>query len=620
MLDELQRCEDAIHPNQDLDEDSPEEHQGKRPPPRRRHPGRDADDPPRWEEDTNQAGAEDQWQVNHGHQVLNVRGTRYTLIGVPAASKRLAGPVTGEEAYNIFVELRANVLNYLHLDLDDGEQFGNHLAIRGAMLLYEPSALDKWTGMCLRQDSGTGEFVNHETGRTVMSTGNPRPRVEAELRFFVAKHPWKDGPSISALQVSAKSLRTAMQQGLLEVFCRFVSHPVSGHNLTGAIWKLAHLAPKGNDKACAVISARLRHRRCCVREAAVLALGHMAHSDLVPRIRDCLSDGQGRVRASAAWALSQLTEQGDLETLRATMILLGDESIDACRAAVQCIVTVARQGDENVTRQLTELLGSGCATTRWAALETLSRITLKGNPAVVASLVPCLEDPDPEIRMSAVDALRRVAIHGDPVAVQGALQRLDHRDGSIRAAALRTMSWVAEVGDAAAITKAKGCLDDGVSNVRAAAVETLAKLTPSKGDVEVISCVVARLEDGESFVRTAAMESLVKVADEGDLTAMPALLSLLEHQDGRVRLAAVEALGQLAPKGDEAVLAAVSELLEDRHTGVCCTAVQVLAHLSGKSEEACAAIRARLEDVAGEALRAAAAYALGDQLDLKQEI
>ena len=28
------------------------------------------------------------------------------------------------------MELRANVLNYLHLDLDDGEQFGNHLAIR----------------------------------------------------------------------------------------------------------------------------------------------------------------------------------------------------------------------------------------------------------------------------------------------------------------------------------------------------------------------------------------------------------------------------------------------------------------------------------------------------------
>ena len=34
------------------------------------------------------------------------------------------------------------------------------------------------------------------------------------------------------------------------------------------------------------------------------------------------------------------------------------------------------------------------------------------------------------------------------------------------------------------VPQAKGCLDDGVSNVRAAAVETLAKLTPSKGDVE----------------------------------------------------------------------------------------------------------------------------------------
>ena len=288
------------------------------------------------------------------------------------------------------------------------------------------------------------------------------------------------GQSSSVLSMHAK------------VFCRFVSHPVSGHNLTGAIWKLAHLAPKRNEKACAVIRClskmesnacpcgAIRFCKVCTRDsfavfcgievpdfdtaAAVcvkllswlwdiwrrldlcpgvalgvrLSMGIMAKSEVqIPgyvivsqmakgasahlllghypswrnRVWPCL-----QTHSRDFWVVPPATYlctcRGackDLETIRATMRLLGDESLDACRAAVQCIARIARQGDETVTRHLTDLLGSRCATTRWAALETLSRTTNKGDPAVVACLVPCLEDPDPEIRTSAVDALRRAA-------------------------------------------------------------------------------------------------------------------------------------------------------------------------------------------------------------------
>ena len=34
----------------------------------------------------------------------------------------------------------------------------------------------------------------------------------------------------------------------------------------------------------------------------------------------------------------------DLETIRATMGLLGDESLDACKAAVKCLLSHAVQG------------------------------------------------------------------------------------------------------------------------------------------------------------------------------------------------------------------------------------------------------------------------------------
>ena len=43
----------------------------------------------------------------------------------------------------------------------------------------------------------------------------------------------------------------------LQVFCRLVSHPIAGHNLIGAIWKLACLAPRGHA-ACPQLKPNLR--------------------------------------------------------------------------------------------------------------------------------------------------------------------------------------------------------------------------------------------------------------------------------------------------------------------------------------------------------------------------
>eukprot|EP00434_Breviolum_minutum_P007232 symbB.v1.2.006382.t1/scaffold358.1/size381540/5 len=425
-----------------------------------------------------------------------------------------------------------------------------------------------------------------------------------------------DAPSLVALQQTAPSLRTALQAGLLEVFCRLVRQPIPGHNLTGAIWKLAALAPKRDERACRVLCARLHHRRCGVREAAVCALGHVGGGlDVLPRMKDCLNDSQGRVRAAAARTLSSLAPKNDLSIIRALIVLLGDDCPDACHAAVTCISQLVEPGNVIVTQELSSLLSHPHPTTRLAALKTLALTSCRGDEVAVAVLVPCLEDIDLDIRCAAVDALRRVALHGDPVTVRGALQRLEHRDGHVRAAALRTLSWVARVGDVEVMAKAKVCLDDGVSNVRAAAVATLAELVPHKGDEEVVASVVSRLGDCEALVRTAAKESLAKVAQEGDLTAMPAILELLEHQDGRIRLAAVEALGQVAPKNDAVIISTVASLMEDRHTGVCCSAVQVLGHL-GANDDACRrAIRARRDDLSGAPapVRAAAAFVLQEE-------
>ena len=98
---------------------------------------------------------------------------------------------------------------------------------QGGVLLYEPSALDKWIGMSIRGDKATGEYINNVTGwplnewntddckryiqrhnerrdtarradKLIALVGEKNPRVLAELRFYIAKHPWKVAELLSS--------------------------------------------------------------------------------------------------------------------------------------------------------------------------------------------------------------------------------------------------------------------------------------------------------------------------------------------------------------------------------------------------------------------------------------
>ena len=95
------------------------------------------------------------------------------------------------------------------------------------VLLYEPSALDKWVGMSIHQDKVTGEYINNVTGwplnegdtddykryiqrhnerrdtgrradKLIALVGEKNPRVLAELRFYIANHPWKVAELLSS--------------------------------------------------------------------------------------------------------------------------------------------------------------------------------------------------------------------------------------------------------------------------------------------------------------------------------------------------------------------------------------------------------------------------------------
>ena len=94
-------------------------------------------------------------------------------------------------------------------------------------MLYQPSALDKWIGMSIRQDKATGEYINNVTGwplnegdtddykryiqrhderrdtgrradKLIALVGEKNPQVLAELRFYIAKHPWKVAELLSS--------------------------------------------------------------------------------------------------------------------------------------------------------------------------------------------------------------------------------------------------------------------------------------------------------------------------------------------------------------------------------------------------------------------------------------
>ncbi|CAK9102740.1 unnamed protein product [Durusdinium trenchii] len=84
-----------------------------------------------------------------------------------------------------------------------------------------------------------------------MSVGRCLQQLELALHY--------DARSLMVLQQTSPSMRKALQEGLLEVFCKLVRQPVAGHNLTGAIWKLACLSPRGHAP--------------CLQEVGVLGCG-----------------------------------------------------------------------------------------------------------------------------------------------------------------------------------------------------------------------------------------------------------------------------------------------------------------------------------------------------------
>ncbi len=344
----------------------------------------------------------------------------------------------------------------------------------------------------------------------------------------------------------------------------------------------------GKTSAIASLQPLLEDPDWAVRQAAVEALGIVAHPSAIPPL------------VAAVRAADRIADQAGAAAVRA--------------AAVEAFGRIGPAG----LPALLEALRDRHAKLRETAIAALGAI---GGPESASALGAMVDDDRSGVRQVAASALARAA---GPAAVPALRRALGHKDPTTRRAAADAL---ATVRDAAAVDAVRGAVADGDRQVRDAAVRALASIaTPEAvtalvealhaGDRETKAAVAASLRSFEWTPHDAAQRVLHatlqgrfdEAAAEGAAAVGPLVAALADRDPDR-RLGAVTALGRL---GDARAAAAMAGLFRDTEARVRDAAADALAAVGPSAADTIAeALRDRAATVRAAAGRALAAIGEG---------
>eukprot|EP00913_Durusdinium_trenchii_P035553 g33270.t1 len=363
-----------------------------------------------------------------------------------------------------------------------------------------------------------------------MSVGRCLQQLELALHY--------DARSLMVLQQTSPSMRKALQEGLLEVFCKLVRQPVAGHNLTGAIWKLACFpffparsgpaqcwvlgcgidgpwferslreAVEGLDQVlrpCDKVAAAINHETAGEASTASRHVRSPTDDAVVAFLVPCLEDADIDIRTAAVDALRRVALHGDPATVRGASMLLEHRDGSVRAGALRTLSWVARVGDAEVMAKAKSCLEDGVSNVRAAALHAMAElVTHKGDVDVIARVVGKLSDSESFVRGAALESLLKVADQGDATAVPAVLELLEHPDGRVRLAAVEALGQVAPKNDASIISTVAELMEDRHTGVCCVAVQVLGHL--GAGDAQCRQLLLQRRYDAEAAqpVRAAA--------------------------------------------------------------------------------------------------------------------
>lgn len=310
----------------------------------------------------------------------------------------------------------------------------------------------------------------------------------------------------------------------------------------------------------------------------------ITQASAVDVVRQCLSDSDPVVRASACEALMRMASFDALPQLFA---LLEDESarvVHAASAAIQAL------GSNDTEGYLLAAAQSPNTSTRRSALRILAYF---GYPSSLELFRAALSDPDFRVREGAIWGL--AFLEQEP-ARELLLEATKHADPRLRAASMRALGQRAV--DAEVETHLLDALNDDDAWVRYYACQSLGKLGITAASEPLSKLLV----DRAGQVRVAAIEALSHLATPSALTALrsaaqsedpdveraallglsiaqdvasiPTLLAACAKADAATRLLALSAL---AAFDSDAVVPMLAHLMRDADESVRTAAVGLLA-------------------------------------------
>jgi HEAT repeat protein len=339
------------------------------------------------------------------------------------------------------------------------------------------------------------------------------------------------------------------------------------------------------------------------------AMGREAES-AIPSLLGALGDGDPRVRARAAMAISFILRAPDhprADDVRAALTAaLADADPGARHAAAVALGVLST--DSKIPRAfLIEAVGDVDPRVRSAAVGQLA-LSLDDAPAW-AAILPAIHDPDVNVRYQAVRALGWTPTPARLAAVRAALApALKDAHEVVRGAVAITLGRYAQKLPAD-VPELYNLLADPSPHVR----QVVCDFMPHHAGSPIgIAALVRALDDPDTGVRFAAAQRLGRIGLDAE-EALPDLRRAAEDRENSVRGAASEAIRTVKAKASDFRIKVLPGALEDLASpdpDVRRGAAEILGGFGARSAPAVPALIRSLDD-RDASVRLASAHALG---------
>jgi len=271
-----------------------------------------------------------------------------------------------------------------------------------------------------------------------------------------------------------------------------LSHALKDENALVRSEAACQLGEIGDDRGIQPLIGAFDDEQAHIRCRAARALARIGYESphVVEPLLEVLRNGQGRVRSSAALALSWL--KGALA--KGYALKFAEPSV---RDEVKLLVN--RITESELSTPLLPMLRDETPSVRADVADALG---CAGDHGAVEPLIAALQDPYREVRAAAAWALGGL---GDRRAVEPLSAALEDKEEDVRSAAASALGMI---GDPGAVQPLIGALGDEASGVRCSAVLALGHLK----DTRAVEPLIGMLDDQDPNVAEKAVRVLVEIS------------------------------------------------------------------------------------------------------------